>query len=66
VFSNTKLKILKFFGRIKLQLQVIFAEMGKPTREGVVKVLKENALTIFTIMGVMGGVILGISLRASR
>ncbi|CAB3376817.1 Hypothetical predicted protein [Cloeon dipterum] len=35
-------------------------------REKVVKALKTNALTIFTILGVFGGVVLGISLRASR
>ncbi|CAB3376820.1 Hypothetical predicted protein [Cloeon dipterum] len=41
-------------------------EMANPNRACCQKALKENALTIFTVAGVIAGTVLGISLRASR
>jgi Na+/H+-dicarboxylate symporter len=40
--------------------------MAKPSRDCLVKALRANALTIFTVCGVIGGVVLGLTLRASR
>jgi hypothetical protein len=40
--------------------------MAKPNRDCFQKAFKDNALTIFTVLGVIGGAVLGLSLRASR